>query len=560
MLANILYILPMLLGRTFDARNDRVGIDIFPQSELSKARTYPEPDSVSKYEVTETSEEVRNLLEVSADLALKVKAGKLDLKGTGSYLKDTSKTGKVIEILTRLKFTTETVALPPDVTPIAGWSLKNKKDLGTHFVRSITYGGELLASIRFKANEEQDYGSISLEVQNDFSGGDAASLVAEGKLEKLQSRLREKASMEISYYATVPLKGVPNTIDGLRNLVTDFGKHVTEVNGGKGVPIRVELMELSSLSGANSSDFSFLKDSALENELSDLENEFDDLRKSQIVLTNWYRSLPISIDSEDEKRISSLYTRIQNVLRSYYDVIGKLNIEAGPDEQLEPARTAYEEGKSALPGKFFKEVSKLQRNIVIHNKKMYGTGTTTYVRWGSKECPKSPMIFQLETGYVSSSINKGTGGGSDYLCLPEKPDKQDTQPSFDDEYKSFLAGAKYGLLDDHPFENNDVRNFYMKGIPCSLCHLTNRTLVHAFPAKTECPEDWIYEYSGYMMSGSNLPGTNICVDEKPESYEKPSQETNSNSLTLVHVPENDFGISKPPYVKKGVFKCVVCSK
>lgn len=84
-------------------------------------------------------------------------------------------------------------------------------------------------------------------------------LLYSGKLEKLQSSLKDKASMEISYYATVPLKGVPNTIDGLRSLVKDFDQHVKEVNNGRGVPIRVELMELSSLGGVNSSQFQFLK-------------------------------------------------------------------------------------------------------------------------------------------------------------------------------------------------------------------------------------------------------------------------------------------------------------
>lgn len=74
-----------------------------------------------------------------------------------------------------------TVALPPEVQPFDGWSLKNKNDLGTHFVRSITYGGELLASIRFKANREEEFKSISSMITGNFSGGDATSLVAEGK-------------------------------------------------------------------------------------------------------------------------------------------------------------------------------------------------------------------------------------------------------------------------------------------------------------------------------------------------------------------------------------------
>ncbi|KFM73716.1 hypothetical protein X975_19789, partial [Stegodyphus mimosarum] len=366
MLANVLYILPMLLGRTYDARYDRVGIDIFPQSELDKARTLHEPESVSRYETTDSSEEVRNLLEVSADVALKLKAGKIDFKGTGSYLKDTSKLGRVIEILTRLKFKTVTVALPPEVQPFPSWATRNRNDLGTHFVRSVTYGGELLASIRFKANKDEDFNSISAVINNNFNGGDATSLVAEGKLENVQSSLKDRASMEISYYATVPLKGVPNTIDGLRSLVRDFDKHVKEVNDGWGVPIRVELMELTALGGANSSQFKFLKDRALESELSDVEHEFDDLRKASSMITEWYRSLPTSLTKDQEDSINKLYDRIQNILRPYYDSIGKLNIEEGPEKQVKAAREAYKEGRLAsLPGKFTKEFMRLKKKIVV---------------------------------------------------------------------------------------------------------------------------------------------------------------------------------------------------
>ncbi|GFT54809.1 uncharacterized protein NPIL_278681 [Nephila pilipes] len=528
MLANVMYILPMLLGRTFDARYDRVGIDIFPQSELDRARVIEEPESISRYETSDSAEEVRNLLEVSADLALKVKAGKIEFKGTGSYLKDTSKLGRIIEILTRLKFKTVTVALPPEVQPFPSWTQKNRNDLGTHFVRSITYGGELLASIRFKANKDTDFNAISAEIQSNFNGGDAQSLVAEGKLEKVQSRLKDKASMEISYYATVPLKGVPNTIEGLRSLVKGFDEHVKEVNNGWGVPIRVELMELASLGGVNSSEFKFIKDKALESELADVEHEFDDLRKASTMVTEWYRSLPTTIAPEDEEAINKLYTRIQKILRPYYDSIGKLNIEEGPEQQVKGAREAYREGKlSALPGKFTKEFMRLKKKISISEKKMYGTGTGTYIRWGAKECPSSPMIFKLDTGHMAATNNRG---------------------------------VKYGLLDDHPFTDHNARYFFGKGVPCALCHLTNRTLVHVFPAENECPEEWIYEYSGYLMAGSNLPGTHICMNDAPQAYDENVEEQQTHSLSLVHISENNEGLPKPPYEKRAAIKCIVCSK
>ncbi|GFR01687.1 uncharacterized protein TNCT_248011 [Trichonephila clavata] len=272
---------------------------------------------------------------------------------------------------------------------------------------------------------------------------------------------------------------------------------------------------------------------ALESELADVEHEFDDLRKASTMLTEWYRTLPTSITPEQEAEINKLYSRIQKVLRPYYDSIGKLNIEEGPEQQ---------------------------KKIVVAEKKMYGTGTGTYVRWGSKECPNSPMIFKLDTGHMAATSNRGTGGASDYLCLPQNPVYPEEKPAFGNDASTFVTGVKYGLLDDHPFTDHNARYFYGKGVPCATCHLTNRTLVHVFPAEDVCPEDWIYEYSGYLMAGSNLPGAHICVNDAPEAYEENIEEQQAHSLTLVHISEMNEGLPKPPYEKKAAVKCIVCSK
>lgn len=61
--------------------------------------------------------------------------------------------------------------------------------------------------------------------------------------------------MEINYFATVPLEGVPNNIQGLRDLVKNFKDHVAKVNNGTGVPVEVELIELSNFNR----DFEYVK-------------------------------------------------------------------------------------------------------------------------------------------------------------------------------------------------------------------------------------------------------------------------------------------------------------
>lgn len=84
------------------------------------------------------------------------------------------------------------------------------------------------------------------------------------------------------------------------------------------------------------------------------------------------------------------------------------------------------------------------------------------------------MVQQLDMGYISATTNRGTGGSSDYICLGENAEKEDSQPNFGHESSAILSGAKYGNVDENPFEKNDVRYYFGKGMPCAICHLTNR--------------------------------------------------------------------------------------
>lgn len=84
------------------------------------------------------------------------------------------------------------------------------------------------------------------------------------------------------------------------------------------------------------------------------------------------------------------------------------------------------------------------------------------------------MMQQLDTGYISTTTNRGTGGSSDYICLGEKAEKEDSTPNFGHELSAIVAGARYGMMDENPFQDSAVRYYFAKGMPCAICHLTNR--------------------------------------------------------------------------------------
>ncbi len=154
----------------------------------------------------------------------------------------------------------------------------------------------------------------------------------------------------------------------------------------------------------------------------------------------------------------------------------------------------------------------------------------------------------LYTGKMAGTFT--SGGGSNYLCLPEVP--QDILNNYTPGYDSLIYGTayKYPIAGSH----NDF-------VPCAVCHAELNTAMVMVPAKTNCPGGWKLEYLGYIQSeadtGSKLTEY-ICVDKEQVSYKS----TNYNYLqasTLYHVKPACSGIECPPYDINRVLACVVCT-
>ena len=99
------YAAPTLcLGRTYDARNVSAGIDIFPSNIPTKKMNVNH--FTFKYKVVRNSDDVKDLLDISGELSLKVKAGLVKVEGSGKYLTDTDKKEETTELLAVLKCVT----------------------------------------------------------------------------------------------------------------------------------------------------------------------------------------------------------------------------------------------------------------------------------------------------------------------------------------------------------------------------------------------------------------------------------------------------------------------
>ncbi|GFY76635.1 stonustoxin subunit alpha, partial [Trichonephila inaurata madagascariensis] len=182
------------------------------------------------------------------------------------------------------------------------------------------------------------------------------------KLDLLRQNAQDSSSMEINYYASVPIEGVSYDIDGLLKLVEEFPNHVKKVNKGMGNPLRMELYPLSSLDAEWSA---YLENRALGDELDDLETQFDDLREARRQIGIFSMALPPIAPEGVYEKIQKFTDKLNNIFGVYMKTISELDTTKGASTQpILDAFKAYEDGEYIMPQKFIRKFQLLQKEIV----------------------------------------------------------------------------------------------------------------------------------------------------------------------------------------------------
>ena len=96
----------MLLGRTFDYSKSEVGNDIISEEERKKAQTILSDRADIKYKMVKSSEDIRDVLDVSGQLSVKVMAGTVDIEGKGSYLKSSVDSKNSVQVMVQVYYKT----------------------------------------------------------------------------------------------------------------------------------------------------------------------------------------------------------------------------------------------------------------------------------------------------------------------------------------------------------------------------------------------------------------------------------------------------------------------
>ena len=104
---DVMYIPPMILGRTYDVSQANVGSEIFPLHTVqTKTVIVPQYSTTLTSRIIKSDKDIQDVLSVSGSLSLKLQMGLIKLKGSGSYMKATSKNKNSVEMLIKITYKT----------------------------------------------------------------------------------------------------------------------------------------------------------------------------------------------------------------------------------------------------------------------------------------------------------------------------------------------------------------------------------------------------------------------------------------------------------------------
>ncbi|XP_052066778.1 short-chain collagen C4-like [Mytilus californianus] len=177
----------------------------------------------------------------------------------------------------------------------------------------------------------------------------------------------------------------------------------------------------------------------------------------------------------------------------------------------------------------------------------------TYTRWGRKACPTGAEL--VYTGQAGGNYFDNTGGGINYLCLPNDAEIGQRQ-SYDN---SQLYGVEYEI--HSRVKPHGWRTMGHMEVACAVCHSRRKSSKIIIPGRQTCYSDWSAEYSGYLMSsnlGHNGRNEFICVDLNAEPFDNRS--SNENGALLYPIRTKCGSLRCPPYTDNADVLCVVCTK
>jgi hypothetical protein len=109
---NIPFIQGMQLGDSFDYSTFKVVTNLIQSDIRKKAIERRDDSSNMKFKLIKSQKDVRDVLDVSGELSVKVMAGLVDVQGKGAYLKSSVKSDNSVELLVQIHYRTVSFSSP----------------------------------------------------------------------------------------------------------------------------------------------------------------------------------------------------------------------------------------------------------------------------------------------------------------------------------------------------------------------------------------------------------------------------------------------------------------
>ena len=101
----------LCVGRTYDARNSKPGVDLIPLDDVS-TKTIKKNLYTLKFKSIQNSQDCKKVLNISGDTSLKVKVGLLEAGGSAKYLNYSKTKDDTTEILAVIRIHTVRLKRP----------------------------------------------------------------------------------------------------------------------------------------------------------------------------------------------------------------------------------------------------------------------------------------------------------------------------------------------------------------------------------------------------------------------------------------------------------------
>ncbi|XP_022796876.1 uncharacterized protein LOC111335267 isoform X2 [Stylophora pistillata] len=236
----------LYLGRSYDAKTSTASSDVF-QGQINPKQINQNKFSF-KYELVKTGKQVNDLLDISGELSLKIKANLLTMEGAGKYITENKEEGTSY-LLAVLKCTTI-------VETIDDGSVKVRDDIasgplscsvGTHYVKSVVYGGEMVTRLKFKTSSASTKENFSGKAEGQLNKALVVDPGLKASLGRLSSACSEVSEISIDYYDTAMPEKTPTSVSELIALIEQFPSRLKQIEGGKGTPVQYELQPITNI-------------------------------------------------------------------------------------------------------------------------------------------------------------------------------------------------------------------------------------------------------------------------------------------------------------------------